>query len=143
MSLGQRHQPEQGELSPRARGASRRYRRATKIIGSPWALAFGLPYFAIFCIFVAYPVAYGLYLGRDPADYVALFSDPAYLDAVKNTVLLLLIGVNVKMGLAVVLSGFFAIPRRWPKFVLLVFLLPWAVPSLPGFLSIRWIFNQQ
>lgn len=133
------HQP----LPPQPSGTARsRSRPFTRILGSGWAVAFGLPYFALFAIFVAYPVVYGVYLGRDPSDYLVLFGDPTYWDAVKNTALLLLIGVNVKMALALLLSGFFAQPRRWPKFVLLVFLLPWAVPSLPGFLSIRWIFDQ-
>lgn len=116
---------------------------AKGFFGSWWAVAFGLPYLAVFLIFVAYPVIYGLYLGRHWSDYVSLFSDVTYLNAVKNTVLLLVIGVNVKMALALLLSGFFAIPKWWPKLVLLLFLLPWAVPSLPGFLSIRWMFNQQ
>lgn len=113
-----------------------------RFIGSGWALAFAFPYFVVFAVFVAYPVGYGLYLGRDPSDYASLFGNSAYLSAVKNTLILLVVGVNVKMALALLLSGFFAIPRVWPKLVLLVFLLPWAVPSLPGFLSIRWMFDQ-
>ena len=32
-----------------------------------WALAFAVPYTAIFLFFVVYPVGYGLWLGSDPA----------------------------------------------------------------------------
>lgn len=144
MTVGEKSRPKGRQLlPPHGTGASPgRVRTVTRVLGSGWAIAFALPYFALFAIFVAYPVAYGLYLGRDPSDYLALFGDTTYRDAVKNTILLLLIGVNVKMALALLLSGFFAIPRAWPKLVLVVFLLPWAVPSLPGFLSIRWIFDQ-
>lgn len=132
-----------GERTVKPASASSPFRKTLRrALGSGWAVAFALPYFAVFVIFVAYPVAYGIYLGRDPSDYVSLFGDSAYWSAVKNTLLLLVIGVNVKMALAFLLSGFFAIPRWWPKLVLLIFLLPWAVPSLPGFLSIRWIFDQ-
>jgi len=34
-----------------------------------WAVAFVIPYAAVFLAFVAYPVVYGLWLGRDPALY--------------------------------------------------------------------------
>lgn len=143
MSVGEgRPSARVAERPARTRTTSPRAKSIKRIIGSGWAVAFAVPYFAVFVVFVAYPVVYGLYLGRHPSDYLELFGDSAYWDAVKNTILLLVIGVNVKMVLALVLSGFFAIPRWWPKLVLLVFLLPWAVPSLPGFLSVRWIFDQ-
>ena len=34
-----------------------------------WAIAFFVPYVAVFAAFVVYPVAYGLWLGSDPALY--------------------------------------------------------------------------
>jgi len=69
-----------------------------------WAIAFTLPYAAVFLAFVVYPVAYGLWLGRDPALYGELASDPIYLSTVVNTLLYVGIGVNVKMFLAFLLS---------------------------------------
>jgi len=39
-----------------------------------WAIAFVVPYAAVFVAFVAYPVAYGLWLGHDPSLYIELFS---------------------------------------------------------------------
>ena len=42
------------------------------------ALALIAPYAAVFVLFVIYPMAYGLWMGRDPALYDQLFSDPRY-----------------------------------------------------------------
>ena len=108
-----------------------------------WAIAFTLPYAAIFLAFVVYPVAYGLWLGRDPALYGELASDPIYLSTVVNTLLYVGVGVNVKMFLAFLLSGFFMRRDWWVRAVLLIFILPWAMPALPAALSIHWMLNGQ
>jgi multiple sugar transport system permease protein len=113
-------------------------------LGAPMQLpvVFVLPYLLVFVLLVLYPIGYGFYLGSNPANYLNLFGSRIYLRAVVNTVLFVGIGVNLKMFLALLLSGFFASPkRRWPKALLLVFLLPWAIPALPGFLSIHWMFD--
>ena len=94
-----------------------------------WAVAFLLPYAAVFLAFVAYPLAFGLWLGRDPALYAELFSDPRYATTVVNTLLLVGIGVNVQMFLALLLSGFFMQRSRWIKALLAVYMLPWALPA--------------
>jgi hypothetical protein len=44
-----------------------------------WAVAFIIPYAAVFLAFVAYPVVYGVWLGHDPALYAELLSEPIYL----------------------------------------------------------------
>src|SRR5678816_796174 len=72
-----------------------------------WAVAFVVPYIAVFLAFVAYPVVYGLWMGSEPSLYRELFADPIYQTTVVNTVLYLALGVNVKMFLALLLSGFF------------------------------------
>jgi multiple sugar transport system permease protein len=108
-----------------------------------WAVAFVIPYVAVFLAFVAYPVVYGLWLGHDPALYAELFADPIYQRTVVNTVLYLVIGVNLKMFGALLLSGFFMRRRRWIKALLLIFVLPWAVPALPSFISFHWMLNGQ
>ena len=51
--------------------------------------------------------------------------------------------MNVKLVLAMFLSGFFARKGWWFKFLLLVFMLPWAIPALPSYLSINWMLNGQ
>lgn len=108
-----------------------------------WALAFVTPYIAVFLAFVIYPVAYGLWLGSDPASYRALFADPVYPETVVNTLVFLAIGVNLKLFLALMLSGFFMREGWWVKALLLVYILPWAVPGIPTFISIHWMLNGQ
>ena len=105
-------------------------RRGTFGADKLWALAFVTPYVAIFVAFVIYPIGYGLWLGSDPASYRALFGDPVYPRTVVNTLLYLLFGVNLKLLLALLLSGFFMRKGWWTKFLLLVFMLPWAMPAL-------------
>ena len=108
-----------------------------------WAIAFAIPYAVIFFAFVVYPIGYGLWLGSDPALYTELFSDPRYLTSVVNTALYVGIGVNLKMFLAFMLSGFFMRKRWWNKALLVIFILPWATPALPAYMSIHWFLNGQ
>ena len=84
-------------------------------------------------------------LARRPAGNFTreLFSDPRYLTAVLNTMLYVGIGVNLKMVLAFLLSGFFMRKRWWVKALLVVFILPWATPALPAYMSIHWFVNGQ
>jgi multiple sugar transport system permease protein len=127
--------------------AAQRHRRVWRLglQGSEftWAIAFLVPYAALFLAFVAYPVVYGLWLGRDPALYAELISEPIYQRTVVNTILYLGIGVNLKMFGALMLSGFFMRRGWWVKGLLLIYVLPWAVPALPSFISIHWMLNGQ
>src|SRR5260370_40259106 len=118
-------------------------RRGTFGADKLWALAFVTPYVAIFVAFVIYPIGYGLWLGSDPASSRALFSDPAYPRTVLSPLLYLLFGVNLKLLLALLLSGFFMRKGWWTKIMLLVFMLPWAMPALSSYLSINWMLNGQ
>ena len=108
-----------------------------------WAVAFVIPYVGVFLAFLAYPVVYGLWLGSDPALYAELMSEPIYQRTVVNTVLYIVIGVNLKMFGALLLSGFFMRPGWWVKGLLIIYVLPWAVPALPSFMSIHWMLNGQ
>jgi multiple sugar transport system permease protein len=123
----------------------RRTRRIAGLQGAEftWAVAFTIPYIALFMAFVAYPVVFGLWLGHNPSLYVELFEDPIYQRTVVNTILYVGIGVNLKMFGALLLSGFFMRRSWWTKGLLLVFVLPWAVPALPSFISIHWMLNGQ
>lgn len=106
-----------------------------------WALAFLTPYIATFLLFVVYPILYGLWMGSSPTLYTQLFSDQIYRETVINTLIYVLVGVNLRMLMALGLSGFFMRKRKWIKALLIVFILPWAVPALPTFLSIHWMLN--
>ncbi len=108
-----------------------------------WAIAFAVPYALVFFAFVLYPVCYGLWLGSQPELYSRLFDDPRYPTAVLNTVIYVGVGVNLKMILAFLLSGFFMRKGWWTKSLLLVFVLPWATPALPAYISIHWLMNGQ
>jgi len=104
-----------------------------------WAIAFVVPYAGVFFAFAVYPIAYGLWMGREPSLYAHVVSDPNYMRTVINTLLYVGLGVNVKMFLALLLSGFFMRRRRWIKALLVIYILPWALPAVPAFISIHWM----
>jgi multiple sugar transport system permease protein len=105
-----------------------------------WSIAFVVPYAALVAAFAVYPIGYALWMGRDPALYAQLLDDPRYLRVAVNSVLMVGLAVTVQMSLALLLSGFFARPRRWIKALLLVYILPWTLPAVPAYLSFHWMF---
>lgn len=108
-----------------------------------WGLALLAPYILVFAAFVVYPVSYGLWLARHPASYVALYNDPIFARAAVNTLIFLIVGINLKMLIALALSGFFIQQRAWIRWLSVLFILPWAVPSIPTILSVRFMFNPE
>jgi multiple sugar transport system permease protein len=134
---------EVGGLQPRRRSLFSSLRGSLQGSEYAWALAFCIPYIGVFVAFVVFPVIYGLWLGHSPALYVELLNDPIYQQTVVNTILYLVIGVNLKMFLALLLSGFFMRKGWWVKGLLMVYVLPWAVPALPTFISIHWMLNTE
>ncbi len=104
-----------------------------------WAIAFAVPYAAVFFAFVVYPVGYGLWMASEPSLYRDLRANPLYAQTVVNTVLYVALGVNVKMFLALLLSGFFMRRRWWIKALLVIYMLPWALPAIPAFVSFHWM----
>ncbi|MEN9538388.1 MAG: hypothetical protein RLZZ126_623 [Pseudomonadota bacterium] len=102
-----------------------------------------LPYVLVFAVFVLYPVIYGLYLARHPESYIKLFDDPIFFRTALNTVVFLLVAINLKMLIALFLSGFFVQSRWWIKLLAALFILPWAVPSIPTILSVRFMLNPE
>src|ERR1700690_1425408 len=108
-----------------------------------WGILLLAPYALVFLAFVVYPVGYGLWLARHPASYVALYHDPIFARAAVNTLVFLLIGINFKMVVALFLSGFFIQARSWIKWLSVLFILPWAVPSIPTILSLRFMLNPE
>ncbi len=104
-----------------------------------WAIAFIVPYAAVLVLFVIYPIAYGFWMASSPSLYAQLFASDEYWDAVVSTVLYVGIGVNTTMFLALLLSGFFMRRRWWVKAMLVVSMLPWALPAQTGFISFHWM----
>jgi multiple sugar transport system permease protein len=108
-----------------------------------WGIVMIAPYVVVFLAFVLYPVAYGLWTARHPQSYVHLWEDPIFARSVVNTLVFLLVGVNIKMFVALMLSGFFVQTRPWIRWLSLLFILPWAVPSIPTILSFRFMLNPE
>ena len=108
-----------------------------------WGLILLAPYALIFLVFVLYPVTYGLWLARHPESYTQLFADPIFESSVVNTLVFIIVAINLKMLAALMLSGFFVNTRTWIKWLSVIFILPWAVPSIPTILSIRFMLNPE
>jgi multiple sugar transport system permease protein len=108
-----------------------------------WGVILVAPYLLVFLFFVVYPIGYGFWTARNPHTYVELVHDPIFVRSAVNTFLFLAIGINVKMMIALLLSGFFIQPRWWIKWLSVLFILPWAVPSIPTILSLRFMLNPE
>ena len=108
-----------------------------------WGRAMVVPYLLVFVIFVLYPVGYGLWLARQPQSYTELMNDPIFFRSAVNTLVFLVVAINIKMVIALGLSGFFVNTRWWVKWVAAIFILPWAVPSIPTILSVRFMLNPE
>jgi multiple sugar transport system permease protein len=104
-----------------------------------WAIAFIAPYVAVYLAFVVYPFGYALWLAGRPSLYAELVADPLYLSTVVNTLLFVGIGVNVKMFLALLLSGFFMQRRWWIRALLAVYVVPWAIAAAQACVAFHWM----
>ena len=56
-----------------------------------------------------------------------------------NTLLFVGVGVNVKMFLALLLSGFFMRRRWWIKALLAVYIVPWLIAAAQACISFHWM----
>jgi multiple sugar transport system permease protein len=108
-----------------------------------WGIVLVAPYVLVFLIFVLYPVCYGFWIARRPESFVHLFEDPIFARSVANTLVFLIVGINLKMVIALLLSDFFVQARWWIRWLSALFILPWALPSIPTILSIRFMLNPE
>lgn len=106
-------------------------------------LLFSLPLILLFLAFVVYPLYFEVTQALDRYTYEVLFSDPIYVQTVVNTLVYVGIAVNLKLFLALLLSGLLDDDSRGTRFLSAIFLLPWAIPVLPGILSVRWMMSSQ
>jgi multiple sugar transport system permease protein len=81
----------------------------TRLRGSDfaWAVAFVLPYAIVLLAFAVCPIVYALWQASAPSLYADLAADPTYWSTVVNTLIFVGLGVNLKMFLALLMSGFF------------------------------------
>ena len=106
-------------------------------------LLFSLPLILLFLAFVIYPLYFEVTQALDRYTYEVLFNDPIYVQTIINTLVYVGIAVNVKLFLALLLSGLLESEGRATRFLSAIFLLPWAIPVLPGVLSVRWMMSSQ
>ena len=106
-------------------------------------LLFSLPLILLFLAFVVYPLYFEVTQALDRYTYEVLFNDPIYVQTIINTLVYVGIAVNVKLFLALLLSGLLESDGRATRFLSAIFLLPWAIPVLPGVLSVRWMMSSQ
>jgi len=108
-----------------------------------WGVVLVVPYVQALVVFVLYPVCYGFWIARRPETYIDLFDDPIFARTIVNTLVFLIVGINLKMVVALFLSNFFVQPRWWIRSLAVLFILPWALPSIPTILSIRFMLNPE
>ena len=103
-----------------------------------------VPYLLVFLVFVLYPVGYGLWLARASAELRQAVRRPDLLPHGRSTrSSSWSSAINLKMVMALLLSGFFVQRRWWIKSLSVIFILPWAVPSIPTILSVRFMLNPE
>ena len=68
-----------------------------------WGVILVIPYVVVFAFVVVYPILYGLFLGSSPQSYRKLFQNPIYLKSGWNTLVFLIVAVNLKLLLALLL----------------------------------------
>lgn len=122
---------------------SRRLTAPLLSVQEAWALFFLTPFLVVFALFVIYPVGYALYLGTDLGVYGRVLTDPLYLQSLWNTFVFILLGVGLKMLLALALSSLLVLPGRGIRIINVLFILPWVVPHIPSIFSIRWMLNSE
>jgi multiple sugar transport system permease protein len=93
----------------------------------------------VFCAFIVYPIGYALWMAGKPSLYAELIADRLYLPTLVNTVVFVGLGVNLKIFLALLLSGFFLRPRWWIRALLAIYILPWALAAVQACISFHWM----
>src|SRR5262245_19213444 len=104
-----------------------------------WAVALFVPCLGVLFVVAICPIAYGFWMASDPALYVTLFSSDEYVEALISTALYVCIGANLSVFLALLLSGFFMRRGWWFKAMLVLSMLPWALPAQTAFISFHWM----
>jgi multiple sugar transport system permease protein len=114
---------------------------------------FVLPFLSIFTAFIAYPLLSEVYysftryeIGLAPKfvglrNFINLLNDSDYRQAVLNSLIYVGVGVNVKLGLALLIALFLNRDFKGRSIVQSLFLLPWAAATISSLLSFRWMLD--
>jgi ABC-type sugar transport system permease subunit len=113
-----------------------------------------LPFLLIFILFVVYPLIFEVYIsftskvagltekftGLDNFIFL-IYRDPYYMWTLMNTLLYVMVAVNVRLALALALANLLNKPFAGRKVVRVILLLPWAIPVIPALLTWYFIFS--
>jgi len=118
-----------------------------------YGLIFSLPFFIIFIIFIIYPLVIEIcyaffekeiggklyFVGLK--NFYETINSVDFQRAVINTALYVGVGVNTKMLLSLLIANFLNIRSRFQRFLRVLFILPWAMATVPALINWRWIFD--
>jgi multiple sugar transport system permease protein len=108
-----------------------------------WAVVLLLPLLVVFGWFAVYPFVYEMAIGLRAGNFGILLDNPIYTETVRNTVVFVLIAVNIKMLLALLLSGLMVSRSRVLRWATAIAIIPWMLPDVVSLLSARWMLNSQ
>jgi len=108
-----------------------------------YGFSFFLPFLICFFLFIIYPIIYGFTTLTIKEIWTDLFSDSYFLRSLTNTFFYVGVSVNIKMILALFLSGLMMYKdrHRLIKFLSWIFVIPWVLPDVASLLGIKWMFN--
>lgn len=116
---------------------------------------FLVPYFGIFALFLAWPLIHSVYLSllntrvhpwsfQPVANWGRLFGDPAFLNALQNTLLILVVQVPLMLILAMVLALMLNVPTlRLRGLYRFAFFCPVVVGEVAYSVTFRLLFNTE
>lgn len=116
---------------------------------------FLIPYFGIFVLFLAWPLIHSLYLSflntrvhpwsfQPTANWGRLLADPAFLNALQNTFLILIVQVPLMLTLAMVLALMLNVPTlRLRGLYRFAFFCPVVVGEVAYSVTFRLLFNTE
>ena len=109
-----------------------------------WGMILVLPYVVFFLVFVVWPVVYGLWLGSDAAELQNALLATRSSPAPPSTPSCSWASASTSSS-----SWPCSCPasspctRPWIRWLSVIFILPWAVPSIPTIFSFRWMLNSE
>ncbi|RAI03244.1 ABC transporter permease [Acuticoccus sediminis] len=142
---------------PSARAAAHAPSRISRIGQSKGFLSFWfmLPAAALLLLFLAYPLALGVWLGFTDArigqagtfigleNYEWLMEDPVFWLAVFNTFLYTVVASIIKFGLGLWLALLLNHHLPFKALLRAIVLLPWIVPTVLSAIAFWWIYDAQ
>jgi len=124
-----------------------------KISENTLGIIFVLPFIFFFIFFVVSPLIeeislsfYEAKIGTEHKfigikNFVTLISSLDYHRALLNTALYVGIAVNIKLVLALLIANYLNKDFKGRTIVEILFLLPWAIPTVSALLNFRWILD--